>query len=219
MVRLSWCGHSRGMSRPRRRRNCCAAWTTPRAPWSLPVATASSWTTPSSASAFPGRGFQHYSPFRAANQVLKLALALVWEPLDPHRLLQFLIHPVSPLPWRVRGRLARAVASAPGIGGPAWCEAMASLGDEKSENIEFWTTPDRYGAGEGAPVQAVSARVRRLRRLAGAEDGHRRGRRGRRRLSHRVRPGRSARRQLGPAARTRIRQESRWSSWTPWWTT
>lgn len=124
----------------------------------------------------PRAGFQHYSPFRAANQVLKLALALVWEPLDPHRLLQFLIHPVSPLPWRVRGRLARAVASAPGIGGPAWCEAMASLGDEKSEDIEFWTTPDRYGAGEGAPVQALSVRVRRCvawlaQRMAIAEDG------------------------------------------------
>ena len=122
----------------------------------------------------PRAGIQHYSPFRSVAQVLKLTLALVWEPLDPHRLLQFLIHPVSPLRWRVRGRLARAVAAQPGIGGPAWCDAMSELADD-AEDIEFWTSPARYAVGDGAPIGILVERVRRCiawlaQRLALAED-------------------------------------------------
>ncbi len=122
----------------------------------------------------PRAGFQHYSPFRSVAQVLKLTLALVWEPLDPHQLLQFLIHPVSPLSWRVRGRLARAVAAQPGIGGPAWCDAMSDLADD-AEDIEFWTSPARHAVGDGAPIDILVERVRRCiawlaQRLALAED-------------------------------------------------
>ena len=124
----------------------------------------------------PRAGFQHYSPFRAANQVLKLAFALIWQPLDPHRLLQFLIHPVNPLPWRVRGRLATAVASQPGIGGPAWQEAVARIDDDQTDGVEFWTAPTRYDANRGAPVGDVHARALRVvawlaTRLATAEVG------------------------------------------------
>ncbi|MCE2461783.1 MAG: PD-(D/E)XK nuclease family protein [Pseudomonadales bacterium] len=109
----------------------------------------------------PRAGFQHFSPFRAASQVLKLAFALIWQPLDPHRLLQFLIHPVSPLPWRVRGRLAAAVASQPGIGGPAWQQAIAAI-EDKVEDVEYWTTPARHDASQGAPVSALTSRTGRL---------------------------------------------------------
>ncbi|MYD97267.1 MAG: PD-(D/E)XK nuclease family protein [Gammaproteobacteria bacterium] len=126
----------------------------------------------------PRAGFQHYSPFRSAAQVLKLTLALVWEPLDPHRLLQFLIHPVSPLPWRVRGRLAEAVAAQPGIGGPAWCDAMTELADDAG-NIEFWTSPARFAVADGVPLDFILERVRRCiawlaQRLALAEAGEER---------------------------------------------
>lgn len=110
----------------------------------------------------PRAGFQHYSPFRAASQVLKLAFALIWQPLDPHRLLQFLIHPVNPLPWRVRGRLAGAVASQPGVGGPAWQQAMTEIDADKTDDVEFWTTPTRYDASHGAPVADLRARVSRV---------------------------------------------------------
>ena len=124
----------------------------------------------------PRAGFQHYSPFRAANQVLKLAFALIWQPLDPHRLLQFLIHPVNPLPWRVRGRLVEAVASQPGIRGPAWQEAMAGIDDDQTDDAEFWTTPARYDASRGAPVADLQPRASRIvawlaTRLATADDG------------------------------------------------
>ena len=124
----------------------------------------------------PRAGFQHYSPFRAANQVLKLAFALIWQPLDPHRLLQFLIHPVNPLRWRVRGRLAAAVASQPGIGGPAWQQTMAKIDNDQTDGVEFWTTPTRYDPSQGAPVEGLHVRASRVatwlaRRLATTEDG------------------------------------------------
>lgn len=112
-------------------------------------------------------GFQHYSPFRAASQVVKLALALVWEPLDPHRLLQFLIHPLSPLPWKARTRLAQAVAAQPGIGGPEWRAAMGALGEDAAETA-FWTAPERYPVAEGAPVAVLVERVRRCAAWLGA---------------------------------------------------
>jgi len=106
----------------------------------------------------PRAGFQHYSPFRAASQVLKLALALVWEPLDPHRLLQFLIHPVGPLKWKVRTRLAEAVASEPGIGGPAWQAALEAI-DEGQDEVAFWTMPARCPVGKGAPTEVLRERA------------------------------------------------------------
>ena len=110
----------------------------------------------------PRAGFQHYSPFRAANQVLKLAFALIWQPLDPHRLLQFLIHPVNPLPWRVRGRLAEAVASQPGVGGPAWQQAITEIDADKTDDVQFWTTPTRYDSSRGAPVGELLVRASRV---------------------------------------------------------
>ena len=121
----------------------------------------------------PRAGFQNYSPFRAASQVLKLALALVWEPLDPHRLLQFLIHPVSPLSWRVRARLAEAVAAQPGVDGPLWRLALSAVEDERAA-IEFWLTPTRYPAERGAPTFVLAERANRaaqwLRSLVEAND-------------------------------------------------
>ena len=108
----------------------------------------------------PRAGFQHYSPFRAASQVLKLALALLWEPLDPHRLLQFLIHPVGPLKWKVRTRLAEAVAAEPGIGGPAWRAALNAL-DEGQDEVAFWTMPRRHPVREGAPAKVLRERAGR----------------------------------------------------------
>jgi hypothetical protein len=68
-------------------------------------------------------GFQHYSRFRAVTQVLKLGLGLLWEPINPHLLLQFLIHPLGPLPAGVRAMLAEAVSEQPGIGGSKWRQA------------------------------------------------------------------------------------------------
>lgn len=131
----------------------------------------------------PRAGFQHYSRFRAVTQVLKLALSLVWKPLGPRALLQFLLHPVGPLPLQVRSALAEAVAAEPGVGGRTWQSALDRIaerereradGDEAStqkeaekriaalrEEVAWWLEGERYAPDEGAPVQVLIERAQR----------------------------------------------------------
>ena len=124
----------------------------------------------------PRCGFRHYTRFRSATQVLKLALALVWEPVDPHRMLQFLLHPSGPLPRWIRWRLADAVAASPGIGGPAWINAIEWIAqtlrerDEAGEkgverirsDIAFWLETERFDPDAGAPIKALLDRTGRV---------------------------------------------------------
>lgn len=135
-------------------------------------------------------GFQHYSRFRAATQVLKLALGLIWAPISPHLLLQFLSHSVGPLPRHARSTLAEAVASEPGVGGHAWEEAVGQIEQrmrerfgateetikELTDDIKVWLECDRYAPSEGAPTDIVIARTQRCAtwltsRLHGADAG------------------------------------------------
>lgn len=65
------------------------------------------------------QGLGEASEFRPALALLPLALGLLWAPLDFHALLQFLTHPVCPLPGSARRILARELAERPGMGGAA----------------------------------------------------------------------------------------------------
>lgn len=121
-------------------------------------------------SALPRCGFQHYSRFRAVSQVLKLCLALLWEPVNPHLLLQFLIHPLGPVPGRARRALASAVATEPGIGGRAWRDALDTLADASPEDakrlradVAYWFEAPRFRV-TGAPVERVTERAQRCAR-------------------------------------------------------
>jgi ATP-dependent helicase/nuclease subunit B len=60
-------------------------------------------------------------------QVLPLYLAMGWGPVDPEVALAFLTLPVLPIPLRAAGRLARALAEEPGVGGAKWAQAMDEL--------------------------------------------------------------------------------------------
>ena len=131
----------------------------------------------------PRCGFQRHNRFRAPTQVLKLALALLWEPVDPHRILQFLLHPTGPLPRWVRSRMADAVAGSPGIGGPKWSDAVRGVGMTQRENFEageaeverlraqiaFWLEEERHDSGIGAPLEALLSRTQRVSNWAGAQ--------------------------------------------------
>ncbi|HEX7080641.1 MAG TPA: PD-(D/E)XK nuclease family protein [Gammaproteobacteria bacterium] len=120
----------------------------------------------------PRAGFQHYSRFRAVTQVLKLCLGLVWRPVDAELLLEFLLHPVGPLPRRVRSALAAAVAGAPGVGGRAWQEALEKIAErERRANAPAPAAPAeaRQDGPAGAWVQleadfgeAAAERIDRL---------------------------------------------------------
>ncbi|HEU4617747.1 MAG TPA: hypothetical protein VFV10_06870, partial [Gammaproteobacteria bacterium] len=128
----------------------------------------------------PRAGFQHYSRFRAVTQVLKLCLGLVWEPVSPQLLLQFLLHPVAPLPTHARSALAEAVAKEPGVGGRAWRETLREILDRLRERAEsgnrsdfaaqgaalqadvaYWLEAERYSPAQGAPVAALVERAQR----------------------------------------------------------
>lgn len=122
-------------------------------------------------------GFERPSQLRPALQALPLALEMCWEPVDMNRLLDFLTHPVGPFSRRARSGLARAVAKQPGIGGEAWTAAKAKIaaGDdvqEVADEITFWLESERWSRTNGVPVDALIARVDRMkeamrRRLAG----------------------------------------------------
>ena len=123
----------------------------------------------------PRAGFQHHSRFRAVAQVLKLCLGLVWEPVSPHLLLQFLIHPVGPLPGHARSTLAEAVADEPGIGGTAWNEALATIAERMQskfgrspaetqklrEDVSYWLECERFAPDTGAPLTVLIERAQR----------------------------------------------------------
>ena len=67
------------------------------------------------------------SDLTPALQVLPLALALLWTPLDFHVLVQFLTHSISPLPSFARRALAEKLVAMPGICGPDWDDVLQRI--------------------------------------------------------------------------------------------
>ena len=124
----------------------------------------------------PRCGFRYHTRFRGATQVLKLCLALMWAPVNPHRMLQFLLHPTGPLPRWVRSRLADALAASPGVGGPEWSNALASIEralrerdgtrdadvERQRSSIAFWLEGQRHDPRDGAPIDDVVTRAQRV---------------------------------------------------------
>ena len=113
-------------------------------------------------------GFERLSPWRPLLQVLPLALDLLWDPLDPAVLLQFLMHPMGPLPSRIRQPLADIVSESPGIGGLAWQEKLQSLLEQEDnqhlkDDANDWFESDRYPRNEGIPVDVVRTRTLKIR--------------------------------------------------------
>ncbi|MFC1812865.1 PD-(D/E)XK nuclease family protein [Thermodesulfobacteriota bacterium] len=136
----------------------------------------------------PRCGFQKPSNWRPVLQIVPLALGLIWEPLDPSVLLQFLTHPVGPLPFRVRSRLASVVSEHPGIGGTPWQKALSKIMESEkekrgadedqlkalNEEISYWLQPPRFTTDLGAPVTLIAERCSKvgkwLGRLLGIEE-------------------------------------------------
>ena len=120
----------------------------------------------------PLLGLSEPSAFRPALQVLPLALRLVWNPLDFRALLQFLTHPVGPLPGFARRRLAEKMAATPGIGGEPWDRVLREIADHYGADgaaiiadIRFWLETARFTSADQAPLD-VRAGTRRSAREA-----------------------------------------------------
>lgn len=120
--------------------------------------------------AAPRLGYSSVSPIRPLFQILPLACELLWQPLDPKRLLQFLSHPYGPLPARVRRRLAQCVVNYPGIGGIEWQSTVSALIAEEevprqeklSEEIGYWLEPTRFAPQTGIDTATLIDRAQRL---------------------------------------------------------
>jgi len=116
------------------------------------------------------QGLQDPNSFVPALQVLPLALAVVWEPLDVYALLEFLTHPIGPVPGYARRRLAETIAESPGIGGPRWLDTIAEIERRVPERaadtrkaIAFWAEHPRYSPAQGAPLTVLIERSRGIR--------------------------------------------------------
>jgi hypothetical protein len=114
----------------------------------------------------PACGFGEASTLRPAMQALPLALETLWDPAEPNRLLEFLMHPVGPFPGKARRALGEAYARQPGIGGPEWLSARKRVrdesGDEVSLAVDAWLESTRFSRTEGAPLELVIARISEL---------------------------------------------------------
>ena len=114
---------------------------------------------------------------RPIHQVLRLAMRLRWQPLNPRHLLEFLVHPAAPLPAHLRRSLAEAVADQPGIGGRGWQQAVANSKElakrwekengEAAADIDRrmcdWLLVDRFDSADGAPAKALMETCERVR--------------------------------------------------------
>ena len=140
----------------------------------------------------PTVGFQPGSTARPIPQVLLLALRLYWKPVDPRALLEFLAHPACPVAGVLRFKLANVIADCPGVGGPQWKAAIASIKEsiensgalsavekqEAAERIEHdmkdWLLVAEFDAKAGASGSKLSeccARVARWAALQSVADG------------------------------------------------
>lgn len=127
---------------------------------------------------FPRLGFSDASFWRPAFQVLPLSLELIWRPLDPTVLLQFLTHPMGPIPRNIRRILSETAARQPGIGGEGWLEAVemaldkaakdetgaaaTAIREAEAKKIDFWLGCDRFGPREGVALDVLVERVQRV---------------------------------------------------------
>jgi len=135
------------------------------------------------ASGAPCLGISSYSSLRPILQLLPLLCELLWEPLDPYRLLELLTLPVTPIPRRAGRKLAEAVAASPGIGGKVWKAALQELEDDLSQDpeagqerwartrrsLEEWLGGERYPLGSGVPREALSELANRVAAWAGGK--------------------------------------------------
>lgn len=116
-----------------------------------------------------GRGA---NPGGTLSQLLPLSLRLIWGPFDPQAWLEFLLHPVGPVPRGFRFRLARAINGMPGRKNGAWEQAIERTREKAADDpeqisrlkaaISDWIELPEFSREEGAPVDVLSDVASRL---------------------------------------------------------
>ncbi len=98
-------------------------------------------------------------------QVLPLAMALCWEPVDPQALLDFLTLPLIPLPRKAAARLAAALIKEPGLGSRSWEAAVIELCSIENDperklrdRLDAWLLCERTPLGTDIPTRILRSR-------------------------------------------------------------
>lgn len=124
-------------------------------------------------------GLNGSSNLRPALQVLPLAMELLWAPTNYLALLQFLTHSISPIRLFARRHLAAKIASAPGLVGSKWEDALADIAAHYAADapnvlasIGEWLNMPTFTADDGVPPSEVLVRVERLLNFFKARLGH-----------------------------------------------
>ena len=108
------------------------------------------------------QGVDSASASRPALQLLPLALELAFTPRDPYRVLELVTLPLGPFAGWVGLQLARALSSAPGIGGRPWQDAKRAV----AERLEEWALRDNEKQGTTAPTAAETEATERVQQIA-----------------------------------------------------
>ena len=134
-------------------------------------------------------GVKAASRARSIPQVLGLALRLRWKPLDPQHLLEFLVHPESPVTGMLRFRLSDALLQSPGIGGKDWRRAVEwskekarekhadnpeeekRLLERMDKDLEDWIEIERFDLNGRAPAAALAETCSRVAAWASGQLG------------------------------------------------
>lgn len=116
----------------------------------------------------PRAGFSENSPWRPTFQVLPLAIELLWDPVSPRKLIQFLTNPVCPLPSWARYRLGNLVSEKPGIGSEDWTAEIESIIENEKDKakskklkheIHFWLECERFDPDTGIETLLLVQRI------------------------------------------------------------
>jgi len=106
---------------------------------------------------FAAMGIQSASLARPSLQILKLAPAFLWEPVDIFKIMEFLTLPLKPLDGGLGLEIARVMAEKPGFFSDTWFAAVfgyfetADAPEEARDQYEFWFDRKRYPVDKSAP--------------------------------------------------------------------
>ena len=106
---------------------------------------------------FAPMGVLSASLARPSLQVLKLAPAFLWEPVDIFKIMEFVTLPVKPLDAGLALEIARVLAEKPGLFSDTWFAAVfgyleqAEFSESAKAQYNFWFDRRRYPADGTAP--------------------------------------------------------------------
>lgn len=118
----------------------------------------------------PCMGILSASSARPMLQIIKLAPAFLWEPIDPFKIMEFVTLKIKPLEEELSNRIAKQMAQSPGIDGDGWFKMIRTYFEELEENAKtdpivdvnaiqqeynFWFRRRRFRSSQSVPVAEV----------------------------------------------------------------